>query len=330
METSMDRQALFDHLTRTPLEVLMARADAVRVRHVGEAVHVRGIIEFSNHCVRNCLYCGVRRDNKTIERYRMAPNEVIELALKVAASGVPTLVLQSGDDFAYAAPDIAAMVREIKRRAEVAVTLAVGERPFADYEQWREAGADRYLLKHETASEELYVLLHPGQRLESRLKAWRHLRSLGYEVGTGMIVGLPGQTPDDLAADLLLTEELQPDMCGIGPFIPQADTPLAHTPPGDFAMTLRMLALARLACPAVNLPATTALATLNPADGHFLAFRAGANVIMPSFTPPDYRRHYRIYDHKANITMEQVLMEIARAGRKPARPQGGVHRAHRS
>jgi biotin synthase len=279
-------------------------------------VHLRGIVEFSNHCVRNCTYCGLRRDNQGIRRYRLAPEAIVAAAMKVAAAGVSTVVLQSGDDFAYTAKDLADIIREIKARADVAVTLSVGERPLSHYERWRDAGADRYLLKHETANPDLYARLHPGQRLEERLSILQCLKAMGYETGCGMIVGLPGQRLEDLADDVLLTRRLEVDMCGIGPFIPQSETPLGTFSKGGLETTLRMIALVRVLCPRIHLPATTALATLAPEDGQILGLMAGANVLMPNFTPDEWRGAYTIYDQKAQVDLARALSVIARASRR--------------
>ena len=204
------------HLTQTALGDLIERADLVRIQYLGDDVHLRGIIEFSNHCIRNCAYCGLRRDNPNIRRYRLSPDAIVTAAMQVAAAGVGTVVLQSGDDFAYTAADLVGIIQRIKTQTEVAVTLSVGKRPFSHYEVWRSAGADRYLLKHESANPDLFARLHPGQRLEQRLAILRVLKALGYEIGNGMIVGLPGQSLKDLADDLLLTQHLYADMCGNG------------------------------------------------------------------------------------------------------------------
>ncbi len=314
----MDRTEIVHHLTHSSSSELTMRADLVRARQHGNEVHLRGIIEFSNHCIRNCNYCGLRRDNRNLRRYRLSSDAIVAAAMMVAAAGVATIVLQSGDDFAYSAADLAGIIRQIKARADVAVTLCVGERPFSHYEIWRRAGADRYLLKHETANPDLYARLHPGQRLETRLEILGFLKELGYEIGNGVIVGLPGQTLADLAQDVLLTRQLDTDMCGIGPFIPQSATPLGSVSSGSLDTTLRMIALIRLLCPRIHLPATTALATLAPEDGLFLGLMTGANVLMPDFTPARWRGDYALYDHKAHIALAHARSVIARASRRVA------------
>jgi len=311
----MDVNDILSRLTDQPLAELMAEADAVRAKTKGDGVFLRGIVEFSNRCVRNCLYCGLRRANTRITRYRMSPDEVVAAAVRTAGLGVGTVVLQSGDDLDYKAADIARIISRIKEQADVKITLSLGERPFPDYELWREHGADRYLMKHETADPVLYDRLHPGKHLSERLAALRYLQELGYEIGSGFIVGLPGQTARTLAADIALVRELGVDMCGSGPFLPQADTPLSAAPAGDEETTLRVLALLRLACPRANLPATTALASLDPEKGQLLALLAGANVIMPNFTPSACREHYRIYDHKEAVGLKSATAVIRQAGR---------------
>ncbi len=273
---------------------LFALADEVRRGFMGDAVHLRGIIEFSSYCVRNCLYCGLRRDNRRLVRYRMSIDEILAVAARATAAGYRTIVLQSGDDLHYRAEDIARMVEGIKQAADVAVTLSVGERSRQEYAIMRRAGADRFLLKHETADPGLYSRLHPGMTLEDRLECLAHLRGLGFQVGSGNIVGLPGQTARTLAKDIMLLRSLDVEMAGIGPFIPHPDTPLASHPPGDLSMSLRTLAVARLVLPLAHLPATTALATLHP-DGRRMGLECGANVVMPNVTPLEFRRLYEIY-----------------------------------
>lgn len=311
----MTHAAILDALRCSDPSHLLAQADAKRAAVKGAGIFLRGIIEFSNHCVRNCLYCGLRRANTQAVRFRMTPDAVIERALDIARAGIGSVVLQSGDDLDYTAQDIAHMVREIKRRADMAVVLSVGEREEEEYALWRKAGADRYLIKHETSAPDLYARLHPGKSLEERLVAQRLLKSMGFELGTGFIVGLPGQTLDILARDVLLVRDMEADMCGVGPFVPQAQTPLAEQEVGSVDITLRLIALLRLASPDLNLPATTALATLDPQRGQTRALLAGANVIMPNFTPAEERGKYRIYDNKTPVDLEAAKIAAASANR---------------
>lgn len=282
-------------------DALFRAADEVRRRYVGDEVHLRGIIEFSNHCVRNCHYCGLRAGNRSLARYRMTPAEMVAIAERAAGLGLGTVVLQSGEDPYWDAETLAAVIGEIKRRTGLAVTLSVGDRPREDYARWREAGADRYLLKHETADAGLFRRLRPGTTLDGRLRCLRDLRELGYQVGSGNMVGLPGQTLASLADDIVLLQELDVEMAGIGPFLPHPQTPLSGAQPGSVDLTLRLLAVARLALPWAHLPATTALGTADP-EGRQKALRCGANVIMPNVGPTEYRPLYQIYPGKICLT----------------------------
>ncbi|MGI9860216.1 [FeFe] hydrogenase H-cluster radical SAM maturase HydE [Moorella naiadis] len=277
-------------------DALYRQADNVRARVAGDEVHLRGIIEFSNYCRRRCYYCGLRADNARLRRYRLMPEDIVAVARRGAELGYGTVVLQSGEDPWYTAPVLAGVIREIKKLG-VAVTLCVGERPREEYARWREAGADRYLLKHETANEELYARLHPGMSWSARRQCLTWLKKLGYQVGSGNIIGLPGQSLADLADDLLLLRQLDVEMAGLGPFIPHPDTPLGGEPAGSVELTYRVVAVARLVIPYAHLPATTALGTL-AANGRQLALTRGANVIMPNLTPAEYRPDYQIYPNK--------------------------------
>ncbi|OPY71078.1 MAG: Biotin synthase [Syntrophorhabdaceae bacterium PtaU1.Bin034] len=278
-------------------------ADRVRSRHMGDEVHLRGIIEFSNYCVKNCLYCGLRRDNRTLERYRMSAEEILDAAREGAQAGLKTIVLQSGEDPFYTGEMLAGLIVRLKEEHGVAVTVSVGDRKKADYRLMRKAGADRYLLKHETADPELFTKLRPGTTLEGRIRRLVWLKELGYQVGSGNMVGLPGQTIESIADDILLLRELDVEMAGIGPFIPHYGTPLAGCTTGDVGMTLKVLAVARIALPFTHLPATTALGSIHP-EGRQLALARGANVVMPDITPVRYKKLYEIYPNKICITEE--------------------------
>ncbi|MDM7915664.1 MAG: [FeFe] hydrogenase H-cluster radical SAM maturase HydE [Candidatus Eisenbacteria bacterium] len=293
------------------LEILWDLADRVRREHVGDQVHLRGLIEFSNYCVRACAYCGIRAENRGLVRYRMSGDEIVAAAADAARLGYGTVVLQSGEDPFYDGPGIASIVRRIKEATGLAVTLSLGERSEQDLTLWRAAGADRYLLRFETSNRRLYDAIHPARRPGSesdRFRILRALRAIGYEVGSGVMVGIPGQTWEDLADDLLAFRDLDLDMIGVGPYVPHPDTPLAsaagaaggvpHTPEA----TYRVIALARLLCPDANIPSTTALATLDPAEGRERGLRRGANVLMPNVTPMRYRRLYEIYPEKACLS----------------------------
>lgn len=303
-------------------EELFQKADGVRKEWCGEGVHIRGIIEFSNHCRRNCLYCGLRRGNANLARYRMKEWEIVGRARRLVSTGIRTIVLQSGDDFHYTSRMVCRVIEQIKRNDDVAVTLSLGERPFDDYRAFRLAGADRYLLKHETANGELYRRLHPRQTLEKRVRILEFLRGIGFQIGAGNIVGLPGQTHGDLCADILLLGELDPDMVSVGLFIPQHDTPLSKSSPGDVATALRVLALARIVTRDSHMPVTTAIATADPEQGLLRGLRAGANVIMPDCTPDPYRKEYAIYDGKTQITPGRAREAVRAAERTVAVTRG--------
>ena len=277
-------------------ELLCAAADAVRKQFVGDGVHLRGLIEFSNICRQDCMYCGLRRDNGKIERYRLDADTIVALAEKAKGYGYRTVVLQSGEDAHFTAERLAEIVRRI-HALDLAITLSVGERPREDYAAWRAAGADRYLLRIETTNAELYERLDPGMSYENRVRCLRDLRELGYEVGTGSLIGLPGQTVKMLARDILFYQEIDADMIGIGPLIPNGDTPLGEAAPGDWHLTRRMVALLRLLLPEANIPATTAMETMMP-RGRELVLASGANVVMPNVTEGDYRRKYALYPGK--------------------------------
>jgi len=278
-------------------------ADGYRRRYVGDEVHLRGLVEFSNWCARRCRYCGLRAPNRRLVRYRMSVEETVLAARRAAELGIRTVVLQSGEDPYFTVRRLAELVSAIKEYADVAITLSVGERSREEYRILRDAGADRYLLKYETADPGLYAGLHPDMRYERRLECLRDLREVGFQVGSGCMVGLPGQTVEMLARDILLLRDLDVDMVGIGPFLPHPDTPLGSYPAGSAEMTLRMVALARIVTRQAHIPATTALATADPL-GREKAFAAGANVVMPNLTPLRYRKHYSIYPDKRCLSEE--------------------------
>lgn len=275
---------------------LFKAADNVRQEHLGDLVYLRGLIEFTNICRRNCLYCGLRRDNKNIERYRLSEEEIFNFAKKAVNYGYKTLVLQGGEDEYYTVSRLTNIVKELKKLG-VALTLSIGERSFEDYKLLKEAGADRFLLRIETTDKALYEELDPGMSHDERKRCLNDLRTLGYEVGSGTLVGLPGQTIESLADDILFFKELDADMIGIGPFIPNEDTPLHDAKGGDFTLALKVMALTRLLLPDINIPATTAMETLNK-NGRIIALQCGANVVMPNVTEGEYRKLYALYPGK--------------------------------
>lgn len=280
---------------------LYQTADQVRKQCVGDEVFIRGLIEFSNICARDCSYCGLRRDNRNVHRYRMLIDEIIDTATAIVAKGIGTIVLQSGEDPWFTAERICEIIRGIKSKADCAITLSIGERSFEEYRLMKEAGADRYLLRHETANPELYSRLHPDMCFADRERCLHDLKKLGYQVGAGCMVGLPGQTLDDMASDIIFVRSLDADMVGIGPFIPHPDTPLGDSSTGTLRMTLKMVALARIATRNAHLPATTAVGSIDE-FGREKALMAGANIVMPNYTPLKYRVDYEIYPNKRCIT----------------------------
>ena len=301
---------------------LLADADAARRQHCGDAVHLRGVIEFSNACDCNCAYCGLRRENIALPRYTMGADDILRVAAEAERHGVRTLVLQSGESDACSADQLAEVNRGLKDRLDLAVTLCVGTKPPEFYRTWRQAGADRYLIKHETANPALYEKLRPDSRLRERLGALGHLRMLGYQIGGGDMIGLPGQTPGDLADDILLTRDLDVDMAAFGPFVPHPKTPLADVPAGAIELSLRVVAMARLLLGPVHIPATTAFDAIAP-DGRERALRAGANVIMANLTPRRYRKLYSIYpSDRAADSITRAKAILARCDRPPAKDRG--------
>lgn len=288
---------------------LWHRADTVRRACVGDAVHLRGLIEISNYCQANCAYCGIRAGNTAVPRYRMEIPEIVARVKLAESLGYGTVVLQSGESPArMPGAWVTELVREIRKNSPLAITLSLGERPDADYAAWKDAGANRFLLRFETSNPELFARIHPGHPgLETRLDALRRLRKLGYELGSGIMVGIPGQTWHDLAADIEMFRTLELDMIGVGPFLPHADTPMgleflaAAQPaevPNDELTTLKVVALTRLARPYANIPGTTALAAIDAAQGYERGLTRGANIIMPNLTPANYRELYAIYPAK--------------------------------
>ncbi len=324
------------------LNELWRTADETRRRVVGDSVHLRGLIEVSNHCARQCAYCGVRAGNRSLTRYRMNRDEVIEAARQARGFGFGTVVLQGGEDPGLTVDWVAGVIEAIKAETGLAVTLSLGERKKEELEAWRKAGADRYLLRFETSDPTLFDMIHPGLRGKraDRIAILRQLKSLGYETGSGIMVGLPGQSYDSVARDIELFKELDLDMIGIGPFIPHNNTPLGQLPadhaliqsrevPMGEGMVYKAVALARLVCPEANIPATTALATLNKENGRELALQRGANVVMPNLTPLKYRKLYEIYPDKACVDEAGsacnvcLKARLARIGRSVASGPGG-------
>lgn len=295
---------------------LFAAADAVRREHYGTDVFLRGLIEFTNVCQNDCYYCGIRKSNTHADRYRLTQEQILQSCANGYQMGFRTFVLQGGEDPRNTDTWVCSMVDQIKTvYPDCAVTLSIGEQPRASYQAYFDAGADRYLLRHETASNAHYRKLHPAEMsLEHRKRCLFDLKDIGYQVGAGFMVGSPWQTPKELVADLRFLQELQPDMIGIGPFIPHHETPFADKPAGTLALTLRMLSILRLLFPYVLLPATTALGTISPI-GRELGLKAGANVMMPNLTPTDARKNYDLYDNKICMDEEAAKCRLCQEGR---------------
>ena len=319
----IDQSTLITWLTTTPAQELFGRADVVRHDAVGDDVHLRGLIEFSNFCRNDCLYCGIRRGNARVQRYRMTEEELVSTARHAVDLGFQTIVLQSGEDLHFDQSRMCRIIEQIKGM-DVAVTLSVGEREYADYKAWRDAGADRYLMRIETTDRDLYHRLNPGMSWQQRHECLLMIRELGYELGSGIMVGLPSQSVESIADDLLYLKHIGIDMAGIGPFIPHPETPLATEKGGTLEMALRTMAAMRLLMPDINIPATTAMESLHP--------QAGANVVMPNVTEGEYRRLYELYPGKICVNDTPVHcrscigLKIKSIGRTIGQGQGGHKR----
>lgn len=327
----------------TRLETLWQMADETRQREVGDAVHLRGLIEVSNYCVRECAYCGLSCCAPDVERYRMSREDILACADKAKEYGFGTVVMQAGEEPGLSGPWMADIIREIKARTGLAITLSLGERSDEDLRSWREAGADRYLLRFETTDLDLYKAIHPSLpgTVSDRINQLLHMRDMGFEIGTGVMVGIPGQTWEILAQDIDTFRHYAMDMIGLGPYLESPGTPLAgplgeqlraqagpRQVPNDTLTTLKALALTRLVCPQTNIPSTTALATIDPTQGRANGLLRGANVIMPNLTQPKYRVLYQIYPGKAglhetaDITVAKIKQQIEALGRRMGQGPG--------
>ncbi len=291
--------ALLSHPDAARDEALREAAVARRKAIYGNKVFVRGLIEISSVCKNDCFYCGIRCSNRNAERYRLTPEDILACAEEGYTLGFRTFVLQGGEDPFFSDSVLVPLIQTLKtRHPDCAVTLSLGERSRESYQTLFDAGADRYLLRHETATKAHYEKLHPASMsFERRMECLQDLREIGYQVGAGFMVGSPFQTTDDLGRDLAFLQEFQPEMCGIGPFIPHRDTPFRDFPAGTLELTLRLLSIIRLACPNVLLPATTALGTIDP-QGREKGILAGANVVMPNLSPVSVRKKYALYEGK--------------------------------
>ena len=311
-----DFKYLIDHRDAEGAEYLFSKARIRQHEVFGNQVYLRGIVEFSSCCKSNCLYCGIRRDNEKAQRYHLSEEEILGCCRQGYAFGFRTFVLQSGEDLTYSDEDICHIILRIKQEMpDVAVTLSIGEKTREQYQMYYDAGADRYLLRHETASPELYKKMHPAdQTLENRIRCLHDLRDIGYQIGAGMMIQPPGQTTDDLVTDLYFLNDLQPHMIGIGPFIPHHDTPFRDEPAGSVELTLYMLGILRLMFPKALIPATTALGTIDQ-KGREKGILAGANVIMPNLSPKEVRGKYLLYNNKICTGEDASQCSLCMSGR---------------
>ena len=292
-------KALIETDDEAAAKLLRERADEVRRKSYGKKVFLRGLIEVSSYCKNDCLYCGIRRSNKEADRYRLSREQIMSCAESGYELGFRTFVMQGGEDSAFTDDFMCGVISELREKyPDCAITLSLGERSFESHKRMKDAGADRYLLRHEAADGELYKKLHPAEMsLENRKNCLFQLRELGYQVGAGFMVGAPYQTTDSLIADLRFLQELKPQMIGIGPFVPHHCTPFADENGGTLGLTLRLLGILRLMFPKVLLPATTALGTIAP-NGRELGLQTGCNVVMPNLSPVNVRKKYDLYDNK--------------------------------
>ncbi len=296
--TREELEFLLENLNDDSKKYLIEKSNLTRMKVYGDKVYLRGLIEFTNYCVRNCMYCGIRVSNKNAERYRLTIDEILECAELGDRLGYKTYVLQGGEDPYFTDDIMVEIISKIKKRfPENAITISLGERSYESYERMFKAGADRYLIRHETATKELYEKLHPGASFENRRRCLEDLKKIGYQIGSGFMIGLPGQKVSDLVNDLLYVKELNPHMVGIGPFISHKDTPLKNEKNGTLEDTITLIAILRLLLPNALIPATTSLGTINPL-GRELGIKAGANVVMPNLSPTSVREKYSLYDGK--------------------------------
>jgi biotin synthase len=299
-EITADLVFLLQSVETDEKAILYKKAAQIRDKQCGRRMVLRGLLEISSFCTNSCYYCGLNRNNKKAERYKLSANQILECCDKIWNSGIKTVVMQSGED-SMPTEDLATIIKEIKSRYDMAITLSVGERPRADYECWKNAGADRYLLRIESSDPILYASLHQDRTVETRIRCLDDLQDLGYQTGCGFMIGVPGQTLNHIAQDIIFMAERNFDMIGIGPFIPHPDTPFRDSPIGDIQLTMNTEALIRITNKNAWLPATTAVGSLDK-DYRVEVLKAGANVIMPNFSPTSVKKKYAIYPGKKCIT----------------------------
>ena len=308
-------ETLIGTYTPDDAEYAKSLAQSIAGEHFGNTIYFRGIVEFSNYCKNNCYYCGIRAGNTNVSRYRLSDDDILRCCEEGWECGFRTFVLQGGEDPVFTDERFVNLIRRIKAEyPDCAVTLSIGERSRESYAKLRDAGADRFLLRHETADATHYSMIHPsGMTLENRIRCLRDLKSLGYQTGCGMMVGTPHQTPAHLAKDMAFMSEFRPHMIGVGPFLPHSDTPFRDQPAGSVALTLFLISLCRIMLPKVLLPSTTALGTAQ-SDGRKLGVLAGCNVVMPNLSPADVRKKYMLYDNKSgtDLTAAQGIAMLTR------------------
>ena len=312
-EHNLSKEEIVSLLSWEDASELFNFANEVRKEYVGDEIHLRALIEFSNICRCNCHYCGLRIANKTVNRYRLGKEEILLRVEEAVKLGFKTVVLQSGEDSFYSSDYLQDLISLIKKY-DVALTLGIGEREKEEYKAFKIAGVDRFLLRIETTDKSLYQQLHPNMSFENRLRCLYDLKELGYETGTGCLVGLPNQSLESLAEDILFFKKIDADMVGIGPLIVHPETPLKNFENGSFNLALKVMAITRLLLPDINIPATTAMESLVE-NGRMIALCSGANVIMPNFTGENYRSDYSIYPNKISSSLQKIYNDVDKLGR---------------
>ena len=311
---------IVDILSLEDFSDIYKEANKVCLENKGKDVYIRAIVEFSNYCRRNCKYCGLNCNNRNVKRYRMTPDEIVDVSIKAHKVGYKTIVMQSGEDKWFTSKILGEIIKEVKKTG-IKITLSCGEMTYDEYAYLKECGADRYLLKHETADENIYEFLHQGYKLKERAKCLKNIKSLGYETGSGFMIGLPNQSIHTIGKDIMLLKEIGCDMAGIGPFIPHPETPLKNESKGSTELCKRAVALTRILLPNINLPATTSLGVVNESEKDNV-FSCGANVIMKKVTPNEYKKFYEIYPSNLGETdikkdRENLEAYIRRIGKNP-------------
>lgn len=295
----MNKDEIVEILTCKSADIYYKKADAIRREYCGNIVHLRALIEFSNFCKKQCLYCGINAKNKNVKRYRLSEQDIVKSAKYAQKIGIKTIVLQSGEDDYFDVKKMCSIIEKIKE-LNLVITLSIGEKTKDEYRAYKDSGADRYLLRIETTDENLYKKLHPNSDFKNRLKCLYNLKKLGFELGSGIMVGLPQQSIESIADDILFFKKIDVDMVGLGPFISNSETELKNFPNGSYELALRSIAATRLLMPDINVPATTAMETLLK-EGRKIALQSGANVVMPNITPQNIRGNYSLYPNKQSI-----------------------------